>query len=248
LVLGVVIGWGLPLLAVAAFPNPVTAIAAIAVIGLSEPLGSLGIDTIPQRLTPSSMVSRVYSAIDTCMVGPMAIGALLAPTLVDWLGLRGAMAIAGALPLLVGLSRLPRMRGLDQRLTAPEDLEVLRGVPAFVDLPAPALEQLAHAAERVQVPAATTVLREDDPSDRFYVIVSGEVEVTQRGRVLRTESPGDFFGEIGLLRNVPRTATVRTTENCDFLVVERADFLAAVSHGVESIRAFDDVIALRLYT
>lgn len=247
LVLGVVIGWGLPLLAVAVFPTPVTAIAAIAVIGICEPLGSLGIDTIPQRLTPSAMVSRVYSAIDTCLVGPMALGALLAPALVDWAGLRGALAITGALPLLAGVSRLPRMRSLDRRLTPPANLAVLRDVPAFVDLPAPVLELLAHAAERVRVPAATTVLREGDPSDSFYVIVSGEVEVTQNGRVLRTEAPGDFFGEIGLLRHVPRTATVKSTEDCEFLVVDRADFLAAVSHEVESIRAFDDVIARRLY-
>lgn len=119
LVLGVVVGWGLPLLAMAAFPTPVTAIAAIVVIGLCEPVGSLGIDTIPQRLTPPAVISRVYSAIDTCVVGPMAVGAFLAPTLVDWFGLRGAMAITGAIPLLVGLSRLPRMRGLDRRLTTP---------------------------------------------------------------------------------------------------------------------------------
>ena len=246
LVLGVVVGWGLPLLAVAAFPTPVTAIAAIVVIGLCEPLGSLGIDTIPQRLTPSAMISRVYAGIDTCLVGAMALGALLAPALVDWVGLRGALAITSALPLLVGVTRLPRMRALDRRLTAPADLEVLRGVPAFIDLPAPALELLAHAAERIEVPAATTVLTEGDPADRFFVIVSGEVEVTQRGRVLRTEGPGDFFGEIGLLRNVPRTATVTTTADCELLVVERADFLAATSHEVDSIRAFDDVVARRL--
>lgn len=248
LVLGVVVGWGVPLLAVAAFPTPVTAIAAIVVIGLCEPLGSLGIDTIPLRLTPSAMVARVYSAIDTSLVGPMALGALLAPALVDWVGLRGAIAITGALPLVVGLSRLSRMRALDRRLVPPSDLDVLRAVPAFADLPAPALEQLAHAADRVQVPAATTVVTEGDPADRFYVIVSGEVEVTQNGLFLRTEDPGDFFGEIGLLRDVPRTATVTSTEDCELVVVERADFLAAVSHGAESIRGFDDVIARRPYT
>lgn len=248
LVLGVVLGWGVPLLAVAAFPTPVTAIAAIVVVGLCEPLGSLGIDTIPQRLTPSAMVSRVYSAIDTCLVGPMAVGALLAPALVDWVGLRGALAVVGALPLVAGVSCLPRMRGLDRRLNPPSDLAVLRAVPAFADLPAPSLELLAHAVERVQVPAATTVVREGDPADRFYVIVSGEVTVTQGGQVLRTEDSGDFFGEIGLMRNVPRTATVTSTDNCEFLVVEREDFLAAASHGVESIRGFDDVIARRLHT
>lgn len=245
--LGVVVGWGLPLLAIAAFPSPVTVIAAVAVIGLCEAPGSLGMDTIPQRLTPSDMVSRVFAAIESCLVAPMALGALLAPVLVDWVGLRGAMAIAGALPLVAGVAHLPRMRDLDSRLKAPPESEVLRGVPAFLDLPAAALERLAHAAERVQVPAGTTVLQEGGSSDRFYVIVSGEVQVTQRGRVLRTEGAGDFFGEIGLLRNVLRTATVTAVVDCEFLVVEQADFLGAVSHRGESVTAFDDVITHRLF-
>lgn len=245
--LGVVAGWGVPLLAIAAFPSPVTVLAALAVVGLCEAPGSLGMDTIPQRLTPSTKVSRVYAAIESCLVGPMALGALLAPALVDWIGLRGAMAVVGTLPLLVGLASLPRMRALDHRLKAPAELEVLRGVPAFADLPAPALERLAHTAVRVQVPAASVVLAEGGTSDRFYVIISGEVQVTQAGRVLRVEGPGDYFGEIGLLRNVLRTATVTATVDSELLVIDQADFLAVVSHRGESVSAFDDVITRRLY-
>ncbi|WP_344766348.1 MFS transporter [Aeromicrobium panaciterrae] len=246
LVLGVVVGWGLPLLALAAFPSAVTAVAAIVVIGLCEPLGSLGIDTIPQRLTPSAMVSRVFSAIDTCLVAPMAAGAFVTPALVDWLGLRGALAVTAAIPLVVGVTRQSRMRALDERLTAPAEMALLRDVPAFAELPAPALELLAHAADRVREAAGTTVLAEGDASDRFYLIVTGEVEVTQQGRLLRTEGPSEFFGEIGLLRDVPRTATVKTTVDSEFLVIEREDLLAAVSQTADSISAFDDVIARRL--
>lgn len=245
--LGVVVGWGVPLLAIAAFPSTVTVIAAVAVVGLCEAPGSLGMDTIPQRLTPATKVSRVYAAIESCLVGPMALGALLAPALVDWIGLRGAMAVVGALPLLAGLASLPRMRALDHRLRAPAELEVLRGVPAFADLPAPALERLAHTAVRVQVPAASVVLAEGGTSDRFHVIISGEVQVTQAGRVLRVEGPGDFFGEIGLLRNVLRTATVTATVDSELLVIDQADFLAVVSHRGETVSAFDDVIRRRLY-
>jgi MFS family permease len=247
LVLGVVVGWGLPLLAVAAFPTPVAAIAAIVVIGLCEPLGSLGIDTIPQRLTPSAMVSRVYAGIDTCLVGPMALGALLAPALVHWVGLHDALALVGALPLVTGISVWRRMRDLDRRLSAPAELELLRAVEVLADLPAPALERLAHAAERVRVDAGETVVAEGGSSDRFYVILSGEVEVTQRGRMLRTEGPGEFFGEIGLLRNVLRTATVTAATACELLVVEQADFLDAVSHVGDGTNALDDIIARRLY-
>jgi CRP-like cAMP-binding protein len=177
----------------------------------------------------------------------MAVGALLAPALVDRIGLRGAMAVVGTLPLLAGLASLPRMRALDHRLKAPAELAVLRGVPAFADLPAPALERLAHTAERVQVPATSIVVAEGGTSDRFYVIISGEVQVSRAGRVLRVEGPGDFFGEIGLLRNVLRTATVTATLDSELLVLDQADFLAVVSHRGESVSAFDDVITRRLY-
>jgi MFS family permease len=245
--LGVVVGWGVPLLAIAAFPSAITVIAAVVVVGLCEAPGSLGMDTIPQRLTPSAKVSRVFAAIESCLVGPMALGALLAPALVDWIGLRGAMAAVGTLPLLAGLAHLPRMRALDHRLEAPAELEVLRGIPAFADLPGPALERLADTAERVQVPATTVVLAEGGTSDHFYVIISGEVQVTRAGEVLRVEGPGDFFGEIGLLRNVLRTATVTATVDSELLVLDQADFLAALSHRGESVSAFDDVITRRLY-
>jgi len=247
LVLGVVVGWGVPLLAVAAFPTTAIAIAAIVVIGLCEPLGSLGIDTIPQRLTPSAMVSRVYAGIDSCMVGSMALGALLAPVLVHGVGLRDALALVGAIPLVLGVALRRRMRDLDRRLAAPVELALLRAIPAFAELPAPALERLAHAADRLQVPPGESVVVEGGRSDRFYVIVSGEVEVTRRGRTLRTEGPGEFFGEIGLLRNVVRTATVTASTACELLVVEQADFLDAVSHMGDGSNALDDIIARRLY-
>lgn len=246
MVFGVVIGWGVPLLAMAAFPSTPTILVAVAAIGLLESPGSLGMETIPQRLAPSHMISRVYAAIESSLVGPMALGALLAPALVHWVGLRGALAIVGAIPLVVGIAVWPRMRDLDRRLTAPGELELLRAVAVFADLPAPAMERLAHAAERVQVPAGETVVVEGGASDRFYVIVSGEVEVTQRGRVLRAEGPGEFFGEIGLLRDVVRTATVTATTACELLVVERADFLGVVSHMGDGMHALDDIITRRL--
>jgi CRP-like cAMP-binding protein len=90
------------------------------------------------------------------------------------------------------------------------------------------------------------VLSEGGESDRFFIIESGLVEVTQAGAVLRREGPGEFFGEIGLLRDVPRTATVTAVEDSVFLVLGREEFLDAVTGQNDAYRAADDIVSLRL--
>ena len=98
---------------------------------------------------------------------------------------------------------------MDRRLEAPAGLPLLRAIPMFGPLNPVTLDALARALVRVEVAAGDVVVREGDESDRFYVIESGTVQVTAAdGHVLREEGPGDYFGEIGLLRDVPRTATI----------------------------------------
>lgn len=240
------LGWALPLLALAAFPSPATAFAAMALIGLSEAFGAIGFETLPQRIAPADYVSRVYSAIGSAMTAAMFLGSLLAPFLLDQVGMQTSLSVIGAVVLVVTLACWPRMRRLDQSLQAPAELTLLRDVPAFVELPGPALEMIARTSERVSVPAGTVVMTEGDASSRFYVILAGRVRVTQGGVLRRTEGPGEFFGEIGLLRDVPRTATVTTVEDAEFLVVERPDFLAAVSNLGDVRGALDELVVRRL--
>ena len=239
-------GWSLPLLVLAAFPSPVTALLAIGVIGLSDPIATLGFETIPQRVTPQEFISRVYSAIGSALIAPMSLGAILAPVLVDQVGLRASLVVVASVALATAVALLPHMRRLDQRLEEPADLPLLRTVPIFLGLGAPALESLAHASERRGVPAGTVVLAEGGASDCFFVIVSGQVAVTQAGVLQRTEGAGEFFGEIGLLRDVPRTATVTATSDTELLVIERADFLAAVNGMGDARSVLDEIVARRL--
>ena len=119
------LGWSVALLAVAAFPSPVTAVAAIAVIGITEPFSDLAFETIPQRIAPPDFVARVYSAIECATIAPMAVGALLAPVIADHAGFRTAMAVTGAVVLILLLTRSAALRQLDQRLKSPDGLEVL---------------------------------------------------------------------------------------------------------------------------
>ena len=102
-----------------------------------------------------------------------------------------------------------RLRRLDRYFgELDSEIGLLHSVPMFQPLPLPAIEQLARGLESVQVPAGQLVFRQGDPADRFYVIETGTADVVGDGRIVTKLGPGDGFGEIALLRRVPRTATV----------------------------------------
>jgi CRP-like cAMP-binding protein len=116
---------------------------------------------------------------------------------------------------------------------------LLRSLRLFEALDPPALESLARSGTWYDVGPGTVIIREGEPGDRFYVLESGAVEVSRGGAAIRTlASPGDGFGEIALLRDVPRTATVTALQPSVLLAIGRAEFLAAVTgHPVVSAEA-----------
>jgi MFS family permease len=241
-----VLGWSVPLLVMAAVPSPLTTVLALAVVGLMDPWVNLGLETIPQRIAPEHAISRVYAAVDSSLTGAMALGALVAPWLLDTVGLRSALAILGVVVTAYAASTWPHMRRLDDRLTPPVTLPLLRSLALFAPLQPSVLEAVARKLVEIEVAPGVVVVAEGEVSDRFYVIESGEVRVTQAGTVLRTEAAGDFFGEIGLLRDVSRTATVTATAPTRLYALDRADFLDAVTGQDESLAATEDVVSRRL--
>ena len=241
-----VLGWAVPLIAMAVAPSPVVALLALAVIGVSDPWVNLGFETIPQRIAPERVISRVYAAAESLAVAAVAVGALLAPLALDLVGLRGSLAISGVLVAAYTVASLPRLRGLDHRLAEPPGLELLRGIPMLAPVQPSVLEEIAHRLELVVASPGTVVVREGEPADRFYVIESGEVDVSQGGDVLRRETAGDFFGEIGLLRDVPRTATVTASSEVRLYALDRQDFLGAVTGTGAARTAAEDIVSRRL--
>ena len=243
-----VLGWSVPIIALALFPSPVTAIAALVVIGVADPWVNLGLETIPQRLAPSHAISRVYAAVESIAIAAMALGSLLAPLLIHLFGTSASLVGLGVLVTAYAISTLPRLRLLDKRLTAPEGLDALRTVPIFEPLHPSVLEEMAHQLESLTFAAGETVVREGDVADRFYVIVEGEVEVSHGDVVVRRETAGDFFGEIGLLRDVPRTATVTAVTDVRLWALDRADFLGAVTGTGAARVAAEDIVSRRIAT
>ena len=241
-----VIGWALPFLMLAAYPSLATAVVALLVIGFMDPWVNLGLDTLPQRLADDRAVSRVFATVDAALIASMSVGSALAPLLLDLVGLRVTLVILGTAVAAYSLSTVPRMRRLDQRLQPHPDTPVLAAVSMFAPLPPSAVEGLARASRHRLYQAGDVVVTEGEPAQEFFVILAGEVEVTHEGRVLRREGPGEVFGEIGLLRDVPRTATVTAVTAAELLVLGRQPFLQTVTGTVESLRAAEDLAWRRL--
>jgi MFS family permease len=239
--------WSFPLVLVTIWPSPVTAFAVMAFLGFANPLVDVNVFTVIQRLTPDAVLGRVFGAFETCLIGTMAIGSAITPVMLHLWGLRTTLAVLGLAIGAVAVLGLPRMRHMDRRLVAPAGLPLLQAIPMFGPLNPVTLDALARALIRVEVPAGEVIIREGDESDRFYVIESGNVRVTAAdGHLLREEGPGEYFGEIGLLRDVPRTATITAADDIILLALEREEFLDAVTGQGEARRLAEDVVVRRL--
>ena len=238
--------WSAPLLLIVVWPNPVVVFATIAVLGFANPLVDVNFYTLVQRICPDRVLGRVFGALEGLLIGTMALGAAAFPLLVSWMNLKSALtviAVVVAAPLLL---LIPRLRSMDLRISAPAGLELLKAIPMFAPLSPATLNGLASKLVRVEVAAGDVVIREGEASDRFYVIESGSVSATHDGAVLRHEGVGEFFGEIGLLRDVPRTANIIADEESVLLALERDDFLAAVTGQDDSLSAAESVVSVRL--
>ena len=124
----------------------------------------------------------------------------------------------------------------------------MRESPIFSPLPQAQQERLARELIPVHAASGEAVIREGASGDRFYVVDTGELEVSVDGAGVRTLGPGDHFGEIALLRDVPRTATVTATTAVDLYALERDEFIGAVTGHAPSAEAANAVVGRRLAT
>jgi MFS family permease len=244
--LGLVL-WGLPIALIGIFPHPPIALVLLGFVGIGVTVVDVAAVTLLQRVVPDEVLARVFGVLQTVFVATIGFGAIAAPLLVSWLGARGALIATGALLPTLSVLLWTRLRKLDGVGMAPADaLELLRSVPIFRPLPAPIIEELASKLVVVSTAPGEQVIREGDAGDRFYLIGSGEVDVSTDGQPVGTLGTGDYFGEIALLRDVPRTATVLAKSETRLYALERDEFLSAVTGHPESAEAADAVVASRL--
>lgn len=239
--------WGTALVAIGLFPSRVLSPVFLGVAGAGRPLIDVAGRTLLQRVVPDRVLSRVFGVLEGLYMAGLALGLAVTPIMLAVLGERVTFIVAGAFLPVVFLLARRRLVEIDASVAVPEArLALLRSLPIFAPLSAPALERVVSRLIPTDAAAGTEIVRQGDPGDRFYVIEEGNVMVSKNGRRVATLDRGDFFGEIALLREIPRTATVTALTDTSLYALEREDFLEAVTGHPQSAEAADAVTRARL--
>ena len=238
---------GAPIALMAVAQNTAAALVLLGLVGLGITIVDVAGLTLLQRAVPDEVLTRVMGVVQSVFVGTLGLGAILAPLLIALVGNRGALVATGAVLPVVAALTWPMLRMVDAEIAqAPRHLDLLRGISIFRPLPGATLEQLARDLRPVHVPAGDEIVRQGEPGDRFYIVSGGEVDVRVDGGPATPLRAGQFFGEIALLRNVPRTATVTARTEADLLALERDQFINIVTGHPESDAAAQAVVSSRL--
>ena len=213
-------------------------------MGVGYSLVEVAARTLLQRLGSDETLARVIGALEANRLAATAFGSIAATALIALLGVRGALLALGAILPVFALFRWHALHGFE--IGAPvsdRHYNLLRGSPIFTPLPVDTLEGVCRSLVEVRVDAGEEVIAQGEFGDRFYLIADGEVEVIQDGHFKRNQACGECFGEIALIRDIPRTATVRATCETRLLALEREGFIEAVTGHMRSRQSARNVAA-----
>jgi MFS family permease len=243
-----VLGWGVPLILLGAWPEFAVALVLLAIVGAANSVVDVAGFTLVQRAVPDDVLARVFGIIQMLWLLSLGLGAILAPVVVGIAGIQWALAVAGGFLVVLVALFWTRLARIDATATPPlpEELRILASVPIFTPLPGASLEHLAGRLVPLHLEPGTMVVREGDPGDRFYIVAEGTVEISEDGQPISELEAGGYFGEIALLRDVPRTATVTAKTPVVLYALDREDFLAAVTSHATSAEAAEEVVSARL--
>ena len=238
--------WAAALALIAAVPSTVVAFGLVGVAGLGRALFDVAGRTLLQRTARPEALARVFGLLEGVTMAGYATGSITATGLVALTGNRGAFVCLAALMPISALVALRGLLGADAVALPVVELARLRALPIFAPLDAATLEGLARCLDPLEVPAGKTVISEGERGDLFYVVADGELDVTVKGEHVRSLGRGDCFGEIALLRDVPRTATVTARTPALLDALEGTSFIAAVTGHDPSARAAGELVSGRL--
>ncbi len=239
--------YGLPLAFLGVSSSLLLAVSLLMVAGAGRSVMDVAGRTLLQRVAPHAMLARIFGVLEGVSMASLAAGSMGASLVVAALGPHGAFVLTG---LLLPVAVLLAARSLREIDMASEvhlvELTLLRDIPIFAPLSALVLERLAANLVPAHADTGAEIIRQGEPGDRYYVVAEGRVRVLVDGEPVRELGPGEGFGEIALLRDVPRTASVVAVAETELLALERVPFLEVVTGYPQSGAAAEAVIAGRL--
>ena len=246
LTLGIVIA-ALALAVLGVWPTVVGAFLLFAVAGLGRTLFDVTGRILLQRAAPPRTLAEVFALVESLMNVGLCVGVVLVPFLIAVSGVRLALLGTAALFLVLVAATWSKLRALDAAADVPQvEIQLLASIPIFAPLPAPALEGLARALVPVTAAAGEVIMREGEPGDCYFAIADGEVVVSHAAREVARLKRGDGFGEIALLEEVPRTATVVAVTRAQLYTLEKGPFVFSVTGHPAAERAAGEMVTRRL--
>jgi MFS family permease len=233
--------WGVPIALIAPWPDLLAAVVLLAVVGAANSVEDVAAFTLLQRLVPDEILTRVLGVLWSLAMGGVALGSIAAPAVVAAIGPRPAFIVVGSILPLLTLVTYRRLAEIDRAVVPAPELELIERVPMFAPLSVAAKERVAANLVPVSVRAGELVIRAGETGDSFYIVGAGELDISAAG-LHTTAHEADYFGEIALLRDVPRTATVKAIVETELYALQRDDFLAAVT-GHAAARAAGEAVA-----
>jgi predicted MFS family arabinose efflux permease len=247
--IGGVAGWGAPMIVLAFTHAPYWPFLMFGLIGAANVFDVAGEYSSLQQVIPSRLMGSALGVRRGALLLSTALGAAVTPLLIDAWGARGTLLATGLLLVVLAAASLPRLTAIDGKIAAPgPDLALLRRVSFFGPLPFAIVEHLARELQTTTYEPGDVIIREGEPGDRFYIIAAGQVSAAKDGHQLREMGTGDSFGEIALLRQIPRTATVTALSQVETRFLAREEFLAAAGGSQESVKSAEEVVVTRLQT
>ncbi len=237
----------LALAAIELVPRVVPAILLVATVGLAGAVFDVTGRTLLQRSAPPDAIAGAFSVYEALMDLGLALGAILVRVTLAIGGIPAALCGPAAVAAVLVAVVWHRLRTIDSAATVPQvEIQLLRAIPLFAALPAPSIEAIARQLDPLAVAEGTVVVTEGNLGDHYYAVADGKFSVSRHGRRLGTLSRGDGFGEIALIRQVPRTASVTALSDALLYVLEKEPFVMSVTGHAPTASAAGSIIAEHL--
>ena len=256
-VAGSVLAAGLPLSLLAVVTSPVVAFLLLTITGAGGIILEVVCLTSLQRVVNDEVMARVFGLLDALSVAAILLGSTVTPILVEVVGLKSTLVILGGLLLVIVAACIPRLRVVDRasserRLVLAPRVNLLDRMGIFDGASRQTLEVVARSMHERRTPAGTEIVRQGEPAENFFVVESGTLDVVSTGedgagpQKVNELSAGDYFGEIGLIEKIPRTATVRAATDAVIFSIPGEVFLDLLNQAPGASATLLDGIVSRI--